>query len=659
MEYINNKLAIEVRPLIDDGIISIENYKKLAGRNKIEIARRGSRGNPALVYYESLPYRFRNLIDEKVDVYKEVKVNQIDVRITHNFDAMQLFENFRLADGRYLKQDIRREYYANAVVLDAIHKMICDKKAKRRALGRGTKRAWEEIAEGVMELDRTKYPHSLPAHPRRLEERYKQYMVEGPQCLIHKNFMNKNAAKVDDEVKESFIMELLADPRNLDNEQVRNLYNQVADKMDWKKISVASVGIWRDKLDTMIFAGRRGHVAFSNEKTMQVKRSAPTQPLYFWTMDGWDVELLYQQTSTDKNGRTTTTFHHRPTVVVILDACIKYPIGFAVGTHENPMLIREALRNAAQHTAELFGQMYRAHQVQSDRYAIKKMTPYYNVIADKVTPARAHNAKAKAIEPWFGQINKEECQLMPNWAGFGITAKKDNQPNREYLNNFKNNFPDYAGVVKQVEMIIARRRAMLAEKFLEKWNALPDSDKLPMQYDNYLLYFGEISDYRYLLRGSGISATLGGVKHEYDCFDVSFRDHSSVRWELMYDPRDPSRALAVSEEQSLRYMLEEKYVQPMALKDRKPGDSDQLQRVKQYNAELTEKVINTRAKAADLVRETLESNPALEETTLRKLLISDSRGQHKDRLGDTRMKALNKVNPPADDDDDDRYFDRY
>ena len=33
-------------------------------------------------------------------------------------------------------------------------------------------------------------------------------------------------------------------------------------------------------------------------------------------------------------------------------------------------------------------------------------------------------------------------------------------------------------------------------------------------------------------------------------------------------------------------MLEEKYVQPMALADRKPGDAEQLQRVRDFNKEL-------------------------------------------------------------------------
>ena len=168
--------------------------------------------------------------------------------------------------------------------------------------------------------------------------------------------------KIEEGEKESLLEMLINDPRCLDNAQVARLYNMMAEQMKWKKITAATVAVWRDKLDMMVYARRRGVTDFRNNKTMQVKRSAPTYPLYFWTMDGWDVELMYQESE-----KGCTTYHNRPTVVVVLDACCKYPIGYAIGTHETPELIQEALRDAAKHTEILFGQMYRTNQLQSDR----------------------------------------------------------------------------------------------------------------------------------------------------------------------------------------------------------------------------------------------------------------------------------------------------
>ena len=92
---------------------------------------------------------------------------------------------------------------------------------------------------------------------------------------------------------------------------------------------------------------------------MTVKRSAPSAPLYFWTLDGWDAELLYQKTTVDKQGHNVTTYHNRVKLEVVLDACTKYPIGFAIADTESPDLVRAALRDAVNHTRELFGSRFR------------------------------------------------------------------------------------------------------------------------------------------------------------------------------------------------------------------------------------------------------------------------------------------------------------
>ena len=67
--------------------------------------------------------------------------------------------------------------------------------------------------------------------------------------------------------------------------------------------------------------------------SMQVKREAPKFPTYFWTLDGWTVELLYQ----DKD-----RYDNRLVMVVVLDAMNKYPVGYAIGERENAELIRQA-----------------------------------------------------------------------------------------------------------------------------------------------------------------------------------------------------------------------------------------------------------------------------------------------------------------------------
>lgn len=624
VQYYNNTLALEANWLVEQDVISESNYKQLQLRNKIQVIRRGCLNTPALVAYDSMPERFKRRVVEVIgrSPYDMVKVNQLQALVEDSVELSDYFENYKIAEGRFIPQNTRHEYYINAIVLEAIHRLLTDKRAKRSALGHKAVGIWSKIADAVLELDRTRFPHTLPANPRRLEDKYKRYRAEGAESLIHKNFANKYAAKVDDKDKESVIIELLAAPNNLDNVQVMKFYNLIAEKAGWKKITAGTVANWRDEYETMIYAGRRGAVAFSNKKTMQVKRSAPTAPLYFWTLDGWDAELLFQ-----KREGNRTTFHNRPTVVVVLDAYNKYPVGYAVGERENPELIQMALRNAARHTAELFGVMYRTHQIQSDRYAVKTMTPYYEAICDKFTPARAKNAKAKIIEPYFNHINKAYCQYQPNWSGFGITSNPEKQPNTEYLNKIRHNFPTFDMVCQQIDVMMMAERSHKIEQYMQAWDSTPDSDKIELSYKNYLMQFGQTTGRHILMQHSGLHPTICGVKRTYDCYDSSYRSHSSVKWNVLYDPDDLSKVLAVNDDGTLQYILEEKYVQPMALKDRKPGDSEQLQRVRDFNKQLVQEVTDFRAEAAGNSDDFLKMLPQFE--MLKKMCITDSKGQHK------------------------------
>lgn len=632
MQYYKNILTIEANWLINQGIMKKSNYDKLRRKGDIQVIRRGCRGREALVAYESLPERFKIQVDNKVDVYKSAKRNMIEECIEHDVSISNFFDNYIIRDERYLPAEKRREYYTNAIILNAIHRLINARKVKHSALGHGATRFWDEISILVQDLNSTKYPHTLPVNPRSLERKYKGYLAFGCDSLIHRNFIieNRNAAKIADEKQESAMAVLISDPRNLENEQVARIYNALATKMDWKEITAKTVAVWRDKLDDIIYARRYGAVAYRNNKGMQIKRSAPTAPLLFWTIDGWDAELLFQ-----KHEGSRTTYHNRPTIIVVLDPCCKYPIGYAIGDHETPQLIKAALRDAARHTAQLFGQMYRVNQLQSDNYAIKTMMPLYIQMADKVTPAAVKNAKAKIIEPWFDYFNKKYCQLTKNWSGLGITSRKEKQPNSEYLNRERHRFPDFKGVCQQLISFIAAERAELHDQYVSMFDKLPEKRRLPLSMEQYLMMYGETTGHRNLLRGSGLRITIGGVIREYDCFKQSFREHASVRWEVRYDPEDLSRVLAVDDKETLRFVLEEKYVQPMALADRKEGDAEALQRVLEYNRLHEEDITDKMCKYQNTVRNIFNETKDL--GTLQKLMLCDSGGQHKDRKNDVRL----------------------
>lgn len=632
MQYFNNILTVEAGWMIEQGLITKNNYLQLANRGDIQVVRRACRNTPALVAYDSMPDRYKRAIVERVgDPRKQARQNVLEGLIEHSAAATAFFEDYMIDDDRHLPADKRREYYANAVVLDGVKRLIESRNSKRKALGNRATRFWDEISEAVQELDLTKWPHTLPANARSLERKYQRYLAEGYGSLVHKAYQNgsKNAAKVADENQKAMLVTFMSDPRNLDNEQVARLYNMVAQQMDWKKITASAVAVWRDKCDDLIFARRHGAEKYRAGREMQVKRSAPTRPLLFWTMDGWDVELLYQH----KPDKGATTYHNRLTMVVVLDGCCRYPIGFAVGKNESTALIREALRDAERETQRLFGRMYRVGQLQSDHFAMKNLTPTYQAVADKVTPARVKNAKAKPIEAWFNYFNKKYCQMQTNWSGFGITSRKELQPNTEYITKYKHQFPDFEGCVRQIVGMIQAERAELETAYVAQFEA---EGLTELKTAQYLMAFGESTgERRYLLQGCGIRCTIGTRKMDYDCFDTHFRKYPSTRWQLRYDPEDLHYAVAVNEDESLQFTLEEKYIQPMALADRTEGDAAELKRVMDFNRrkeqELMDELTPMENRACEL----------LEQTTLSKLLITDSRGQHKLPKAKARLAAAN------------------
>lgn len=621
-----------------EGVVKKYTYNQWCQRNKVNRVRRGCYKHPALIEYESIPREYKSDLQERGFTY-EYKRSVLHKLIEVDLDAREFYASYMLADGRFLPAEKQQEYAENAEILNAIRKILNDRLALRKALGGTTKNLWTKIAEQTKAL-RPEINHTLPDNERRLKDRLSKYKHGGYESLISGKWLNANAKKVVDDEQQAALRRLIRDHRNLDNAQIRDLYNIFAEKLVWDKISSSTVANYRKKWNLETFGGRHGETAFDNSKAMIVKRKAPTLPLVYWTVDGWDVELLYQKTTTDKKGNSVTTYHNRLTVVVVLDPCQKYPVGFAIGERETPALIREALRNAVNHTAELFGGRHRVGQLQPDRYAIKNLKPFYEALAEVTTPAKARNSKSKVIEPYFKRLNKKYCQLMPNWSGFGVTARKENQPNADYLNKIRHSFPDEAGVRIQIERIIDMERQAAVEKYQELYKELPDAEKYLLNEAEYLHLLGETTGYTNRLSHAGMIATIEGQKWEYDSYDPKFRLLAHIDWTLKYDPVNPERVLAINDDASMRFLLAAKHEQPMALRDRTETDAQELSKIRDFNKNMKGNILEGMKKDHALVDRLFSKHPGLNDT-LAKLVLCDSNGQHKNQKSALRLASAN------------------
>ena len=641
METVNGTVCISHAELTGR-IITTSNLNALVRKGQVNQVRKGGNGRTALYAVDSLPLKWRTEVYRRYpDLQEQAESKEFVDTIEPDAKALDFFQTYKLADGRNLPEDKVLEYASNAAVMNAFRRCWEAHVSKRQRTGKKAVAAKEFWARAAAALPRLAdaFPHSLPGSARRLQMKFQEYLQQGYVCFISGKYLNGNAAKVADEEQEQVLTALLAHHNNLPDTLVCEGYNQFAAAKGWKSITAGAVAVWREKLGTVIRAGRLGVSNFRNNVTMQVKRSRPTTPFLMWSLDGWTVELLYQTTKTDKKGHNVTTYTNRLTMVVVLDVFNNYPIGYAIGTHESPALIKEALRDAARHSRELTGEMLRATQVQSDRYAIKTMHDLYAVMGGKVTPAQAHNAKAKPVEPYFNYLNTHYCIRCNNWSGFGITSNPKRQPNSDALNRMRHHFPDEAGLRAQINEMMRLERMAKYEEFMAGYGKLKPENRLPLSRETYLLNFGAETGFKNVLEGCGLRPTILGVKRDYDCFDLTFRDHAAERWTVLYDPDDLTQVLAVNEAGTRRYMLEEKYVQPMALADRQEGDAQQLERVRTYNKQLETHTAERMALAFHTTRQIIEGTPALRGSIEDRLLITDSRGQHKDRRSQKRLTA--------------------
>lgn len=647
-EYHDKKLGFKIKYLIFDRdhhneSLKLISYKAINGRMKSDTCsekqlRRASLGCDALVEFNSMSQDWKDRITTKFGKpQEEVKKSWFAQHYIADREAFDFYIGYRYGEtnSKKLELDTIEQYTYNASVLNTVIIMKNNRKQYLKALGCNTVDIWDSLSRDVNAF--REVAHNLPTTKDSLRFKVNKYTKEGYSGLISGKFGMKNALKIKEREQEALLDELLAKHTNLDNTLIATVYNAVAEQKNWPTITPQTVGNRKEKSNLVIYAGRKGVSALSDNILMQNKRQAPTAPMLYWTLDGWDAELLYQKTTIDKKGYTTTSFHNRLTMVVVLDPFNKYPVGYAIGTHETPELIKEALRNAINHTAELFGQRFKPYQLQSDNYQKKALTPVYEACTKYYTPAKVKNAKSKVIEPYFAHINKTYCKLMNNWSGFGVASGSKNQPNSEMLNKLRHTFPDELGCRKQLESIIAAERQKKQAAYLEQWENVSNDHRLPMPNESFLLALGKTSGATNKLEGSGLHIRINGLKRTYDCFEIDFRQQTHQNWNILYDESNMNEVLAISADQKYRYLLQEKHIQSMAIAERNENDVEQLQKVKAFNQKAIQYISDTREDNANVLDQFFNRNPLLNDTLAKHLLV-DSRGQHKDNKSQERLQ---------------------
>jgi hypothetical protein len=663
-EYHNEMLGVKIKFLttdrcVDESLKMISYnafYKRIKSKTQSERElRRGSLGFDALVEFNSLQQEWRDELVLKFGKPKEVvKQSFFASHYLSDRKAFDFYAAYRFGEdsNKKLEPEVIELYTYNASVLNTVIEVKAKRKLYLKTLGvSGQCDIWDSLSRDVNAFQDV--AHDLPTTKDSLRHKVNRYIKEGYAAVISKKYGSRNAAKVKDDKQLALIEELLNKHQNLNNEQIAAIYNTVAEMQSWKTIEAGVIAAKRKELDLFVFAGQHGETNLMHKKHMQIKRSGPSAAMLFWSMDGWDAELLYQKTKVDKNGNTVTTYHNRLTAVLVVDPFNYYIVGYAIGESESPTLIKEALANAMKHTQQLFGKMYKPYQLQTDHYQLKNLQPIYEQTARYFTPAKVKNAKSKPIEQFFDKFNEKHFQakLVPNWSGHNVTSASENQVNNDFLTKLRHQFPDEAGCRAQIIEAIENDRAEKVAEYVTSFMAFPAEDKMEMTINLYLRAYGQTTGYTNKFNGDGLTPTILGLERHYDTFDINFRKHMHEDWMLFYDPNDLSQVLVsnakgrngklVEEIGNLEFVLEEKYIQPMALYDQHQGDAQQRQLVFDHNKQINQTIINRSITRSETLNDLFDETPQLD--TLKKLLIPDSNGQHKDQKSAERLQIANKI----------------
>lgn len=666
--YASELISVNSRTGIgsEKGFLPEGTYYSKVKRGHIIVARRSTPKCSALVYFdtleESVKVQYISAYGDPHEDVDRVKKSVLEKELTYNEAAYTFYSSYRDEEGKGLKVERIELYTMQARILDAVLRLYHE---KRNSVGDGCTRfnVWDALSNLVNDLLEVKnsrgeqrYPHKLPKTGKTLKRKADQYELEGFVALINKNHGNTSASKVKNEETEAVMHKLLSQHMNLNNVQIMEQYNKVASLLGMPIIkSPVTVDSYRKSMESTTIGHRRGASAFRNKYEMQIKREAPNTAMTYWTLDGWDVELVYRKQDirekvVDGEIKRTkiTTYTNRKCMVVVLDASAKYPIGYAIGDHESPALIRNALRNAVKHTKEIFGRKYIPMQLQSDNYQKKLMVPFYEGMTKIYIPAALGNAKSKIIEPFFNYLNKTYCQMELNWSGVNINAKRDSQPNLEIFNQNRHLIPDEEGVIEQINRIMQKDREKKLPDLMKAWENTPEERKVAFSDEDYLFLMGETTGRTNHLTGQGLVLEMLGERLFFETFDMNLRNHYNEDWVVHYDPDDMQQVLICNAESTpshrvkkelgdLKFLMQREIKIPMALCDQKKEHFEHRAKVQQYNRDLEQRYIDTQSRYDDVLQGMMSRYPQLKSNNLLdRALIVDSRGQHKDRRSEAR-----------------------
>lgn len=453
-EYHENILCVHADWLYEDNrIMSLSNYCQLISRKKMKKLTIGGNGRKALVAFESIPRRFREMIVELAgDPYEQTKHLIFRDYIKNDYKAEAFYRDYTLADGTALPEENQQEYTHTAMILNTCHHIITNVVTCRKFGGKI--KAWNRMALAISNLPEHTYKHKLPANTRRLKQRYNDYMKDGYETLIHGNFLNNNADKLTAESSRWVLARWANQVNKCANlAQLHAEYNEKAALEGWKFIKEEKTFynyLYSPEIQPLWYGHRYGELAAKEKFSFQFKTKMPAFRDSLWYSDGTKLNYYYM----DENGKMQTC-----QVYEVMDAFSEVLLGFHISKSED----FEAQYSAYKMAINVAG--FRPYQIAHDNqggHGKLNAGNFLSKIARIQTATQPYNGKSKTIESAFGRFQQQFLKRDWFFTGQNITAKKqESKVNMEMILANKSELP----TLEDIKKVYEKRR--------KEWNAAP------------------------------------------------------------------------------------------------------------------------------------------------------------------------------------------
>ena len=498
-------------------------------------------------YMSSKPLRESIILDKKAELFYA----------QHRYDGP--------TGKSSLLPDVIRKYTLGASVLGTILEAETDKKKLiKDKFGIDVTSYYDRMCEIIrVWQSEGKLPNKFPTQYMTLRRGLKKFSEIGYPYLISPLYGNKLAAKVDDEVKESYLLELLDHHNQYDCVFVACIYNEWAEKNGHKTITDGTVKNFLAK-NKQFLTGRAGKAEINDKTRRKINHERPSAPLLLWESDDNHLDWWFRGDKANE--------YHRIKGIIITDSFNDYVLGYAIaGEKMNADLVRMAYINAMYHIKELTGEWYAPFELKTDQWNIKELQPYYEAIGHYY-PTPIGSKGGRWIEPFFGSIDWQRSLKWGNnnYTGHNISAKTRGV-NLEAVTALKKEWTHIDEAEAQLTQHVSRLREMpigfdkknqsRQQEWLAAFTQMPEKYKVPLTDEQFLMKFGIEHKWSNKISGGMVSPTILGKTYEYGIPKAYYMDNVGKSVFVKYDPYDMSRVL-VTDNERLRFVA--KSIQPVA-----------------------------------------------------------------------------------------------